>query len=172
MTWTIWGTSHLRKPPCIQIYIYIFLINKYIYIYMYKIVIIYIVAFLVVFLFSQYSMMTIPKKSRRARLSEEPMKTEALVHCHRKTTMGFPGFPFPVEQWPQNPSIIPWNPGWFSSGFPHPIILTYSNFRSTGIYWDLLGSKIPQLIINQQGFRSHCSVGWFPRRWNAAPCSL
>ena len=49
----------------------------------------------------------------------------------------------------QNPSLIPWNTGWFSAGFLHWFI----------IIPNILGSIIPQLIINQGGVISHCPHG-------------
>lgn len=47
----------------------------------------------------------------------------------------------------QNPSMVPSNTGWFI-GFLYCVI----------IIPDILDSIIPELIINKQGFRSHCST--------------
>ena len=54
----------------------------------------------------------------------------------------------PYEQCEINPSIIPWNTGWFIGDSP---FLDYYHPQY------IKGSTIPELIINQQGFSSHCS---------------
>ena len=48
--------------------------------------------------------------------------------------------------------IIPCNPGWLRTGFPVLGLLESPIYKG----WIF----IPQLIINQQGFSSHCSCSW------------
>ena len=55
----------------------------------------------------------------------------------------------------QNPSLIPLNPGWFI-GIP---LLDYGLWNNPQY---MKGSIIPELIINQQGFSSHCSNHFNP----------